>query len=130
MGMIGRWIDEKCRTHPAAMRRVLGRRFGDLQKFSKDGHGCLIGTFELETLGLVQLGRSQADQRVGYAVATLTRSYATPSQGLAAVYRAFPHFCGRRKRDDAVVVRLLKQRIRRSLGLAPAGRALAEEGAL
>jgi len=105
MGMIGRWIDEKCAAEPEVMRRVLNRKFGDLETFlDDDGCGCLVGSY-----GLVK-GKRRAppiyseDYQVGVLVAELT------------------DFCGDtprdncRKRSDAFVVRLLKQRIRKALG--------------
>jgi hypothetical protein len=122
MGMIGRWIDQKCQTHPEVMRRVLGRRFGTLAQFAEgDKCGCLVGSFELESMGRIVpfSERSHPDVYVGYAVSALTKSYATPSKWSEQVFRDFPHFNGHEKRSDEFVIRLLKQRIRKSLGIAP-----------
>jgi hypothetical protein len=52
MGQIGRFVDAACAAHPALMRKVLDRPFGDLRNwvdFDEEGEtcGCLIGTMAL-----------------------------------------------------------------------------------
>jgi hypothetical protein len=121
MGMIGRWIDEKCRTHPAVMRKVLGRKFGDLNVFFDDDRncGCLVGSWEIES-NTDSLGRPEVDEEIGNRVSAMTYQYASPPRHGQSWQREYPHIAsGERKRPDAFVIRLVKQRIRKSLGLAP-----------
>jgi hypothetical protein len=52
MGIVGRWIDSVCETHPALMADVLSRpmsRLGEWIDWDADGGpcGCLIGTAAL-----------------------------------------------------------------------------------
>lgn len=133
MGMICRWIDERCKAQPEVMRRVLGRRFGTLAQFAEgDKCGCLVGSWELESIGRV-IGfdtRSRIDTHVGYAVSALTKPYTTPSPHGIQAFRDFPHLGSPNvKRPDAFVIRLLKQRIRKSLGIAPVVRETGVVGA-
>ena len=115
MGQIGRWIDEKCRTEPEVMRRVLNRKFGNLELYL-DGHdcGCLVGSYALvkgEAWTTLRQGHAAPpegrDAAVGVAVAELTDYRGCSTE----------HAC-ERKRPDAFVIRLLKQRIWRALGLS------------
>ena len=107
MGMIGKWIDERCQAEPAVMRRVLNRKFGPLESFFTNDHtcGCLVGSWALAR-GDTDYAYDDEATRVGIAVAGLTEY-----GGFSADVR--------HKRPDAFVIRLLKQRIRRALGLAP-----------
>jgi hypothetical protein len=109
MGMIGRWIDEKCAAEPEVMRHVLNRKFGNLESFlDGDGCGCLVGSYALASNARWAANYApdpdSEDFQVGVRVSELT------------------DFCGDtwrdncRKRSDAFVVRLLKQRIRKALG--------------
>ena len=115
MGMIGRWIDERCAEEPEVMRRVLNRKWGSLSEFF-DGNkcGCLVGTYAL-----------CREATVGAAYKLLSGHRLHYMIGVNA-WRLVWH---RRKRllalpmttwseAEAYVVRLLKQRIRRALGLA------------
>lgn len=109
MGMIGRWIDEKCKTHPDVMRRVLGRKFGHLSQFIQlddDKCGCLIGSWGIES------GTRTAWEHP-YRPALLTEEYVVGCRVMSLTNW---------RRPDALVIRFLKQRIRKSLGLAPASR--------
>jgi len=122
--MIGRWIDEKCRTNPDIMRRVLGRKFGDLQDFiGDDGKcGCLVGSWELENGHWSGHDpethfRSEEESDIGYMVHALTLPYRHGVMPRSRIYRH--HALNGRKRPDAFVIRLLKQRIRKSLGIHP-----------
>lgn len=117
MGMIGRWIDGKCQSHPDVMRRVLGRRFGDLGVFIEDTEdgvrcGCLIGSWGLERdaswTRTIREPINGVETDVGCKVFRLTQGYSTALGG---------HYAGRKRRDP-FVIRLLKQRIRKSLGLS------------
>jgi hypothetical protein len=115
VGAIGRWIDARCAAEPEVMRQVLTRRFGDLSCFLdwEDGRrcGCMVGTY-----GLIRRDRwvreyvhpamDSEDFQVGVRVEELT---------------VLNHARGR-KRHDAEVIRLLKQRIRKALGLSVARR--------
>lgn len=115
MGAVGRWIDETCRREPEVMRHVLNRSFGPLNYFIGPGGdcGCLVGSY-----GLVR----------GDSWVNNIESHNGPPRGTKA--RAAGLRVGQlcylkgnnkavRKRSDEFVVRLLKQRIRRALGLAP-----------
>lgn len=127
MGQIGKWIDAKCQSRPEIMRRVLGRKFGDLsQFFGVDGKcGCLVGSWELESgRGRYSMERTKEDEHVGNLVYSLTRRYQSPAETAPqwSVEVRYPHLFGEDlnpKRPDAFVIRLLKQRIRKALGLAP-----------
>jgi len=123
MGAIGRWIDEKCASEPGVMRRVLGRKFGDLRAFVDDEGkcGCLVGSWGIESGAIWAVQRAEFGHRiaqdetaydVGSAVFDLTLRY-IPGHD----YRSM-----NRKRPDAFVIRFLKQRIRKALGLAPSRR--------
>ena len=120
MGMIGRWIDQKCAKEPDVMRRVYRRKFGDLGAFvSLDGcAGCLVGSWSIERGDQRSHFGIGPDARVGYEVA-----------GLVDFYRwgASRSHCPKSARmslesANQRVVRLLKQRIRKSLGIAPENR--------
>jgi hypothetical protein len=92
------------------MRRVLRRRFGPLDYFVLHQCGCLVGTYALVRGDMWTRTSScppgEELRDIGVAVANLT-DYQRPN----GAYH--------RKRLDAVVVRLLKQRIRRALGRQP-----------
>lgn len=109
MGMIGRWIDHTCKREPQVMRRVLNRAWGPLASlYTDDGKcGCLIGSYNLEG------GVQEWPERIDMLVWELT---------------TYPRGGGPwpTKRPDASVIRLLKQRIRKSLGIAPVNRPVLE----
>lgn len=112
MGAIGRWIDERCQAEPDVMRRVLGRKFGDLGNFFEpDGKcGCLVGSYLMESRGQHAGFVIEEDgQAIGYQVAFLG-GWLTGKSG------------GSFKYGDSLAIRLLKQRIRKALGLAPSHR--------
>lgn len=123
MGMIGRWIDKKCKREPEVMRHVLDRKFGNLERYVVDGCGCLAGSYGLargdEWATHSTLGAPSDVLAVGFAVAQLlmwrgNRNYVPGRDGNLSKLRY--------KRPQAFVVRLLKQRIRKSLGIAPENR--------
>lgn len=123
MGLVGRWIDEKCKSHPDVMRRVLGRRFGELAVFIEaDGKcGCLIGSWGIESGEVAQPDRWVKAEFRNYGmllVPTLSTEDAVGGRVNNLTY-CRGSSCRPRKRPDAFVIRLLKQRIRKSLGLAP-----------
>ena len=120
MGMIGRWIDERCKAEPEVMRRVLGRKFGDLGEFigADDKCGCLVGSW------LIESGRVN-EWYESYHYNPLQLLYRAESVGLEVAGLA-----GRLKdrlgigeeAADKIAIRIIKQRIRKSLGLAPVSR--------
>src|SRR6266850_4597754 len=110
MGMIGRWIDKKCKHEPEVMRHVLDRKFGNLERYVVDGCGCLAGSYGLargdEWATHSTLGVPSDMLAVGFAVAQLLVWRGNRNYVLDAL---------RYKRPQAFVIRLLKQRIRKSL---------------
>jgi len=121
MGQIGRWIDEKCCFEPERMRRVLERRWGNLATFVDDDKrcGCMIGSYALDGASWftrhmpgdlnqrIRATLADRDRRIGWRVFWLTLARGGNTIGV------------RRKRPDAFVIRLVKQRIRKALGIAP-----------
>ena len=115
MGMIGKWIDEKCAEQPEVMRRVLGMRFGNLGNYVEGNcAGCLVGSY--------YIARGE-----WWAADSLTDIY-DPSHPLfadAELGVQVAAICYRRagsgpeRRPQGEIVRAIKQRIRTSLGIAP-----------
>lgn len=100
------------------MRRVLNRKFGDLGMFfERDQCGCLVGSWAIEGHKELKSGGGRpADliaEAVGEQVNDLTISH-------AKCMRFSPKRWS--KRTDEFVTRLIKQRIRKSLGIAPENR--------
>lgn len=117
MGAIGRWIDERCQAEPDVMRHVLNRKFGDLGFWIEPNGkcGCLAGSWVLER------GETLAMDGQGHRMPAPDSVVETI--GLAVSHMDC-HFA-----DQAITIRLLKQRIRKSLGLAPSHRETAVVGA-
>lgn len=126
MGMIGRWIDEKCKHEPEVMRRVLNRKFGPLNRFITEDKkcGCLVGSWALESGQLAgyapSSGMAQRNYDIGLHVNALTMS--PPSRRRYVRNRSYCSPISRSPETERRVVRLLKQRIRKSLGIAPVNR--------
>lgn len=101
MGMIGRWIDEKCRTEPDVMRRVLNRKFGQLTHWigADNKCGCLVGSWAIER------GDYRPAQSLGLEIPEIAIGCRVCAVG--------------ERRGGPMTIRLIKQRIRKSLGLAP-----------
>ena len=119
MGMIGKWIDQKCAEEPDVMRRVLGMRFGDLGNYVEEGScaGCLVGSYYLAR-GLTRV----ADSLCGI-MDPRNPLYADAELGMQVLkicYRKAGR--GPERRPQGEIVRAIKQRIRTSLGLAPQSR--------
>ena len=119
MGQVGRWIDARCAEEPEVMRRVLNRKFGDLGTFVElDGRcGCLVSSWMLERDASIDrrtyhvvLDANRQAERVGYAVAQLCDWAGKNARERQGTWRKHP---------DAFVIRLVKQRIRKALGIAP-----------
>lgn len=119
MGQIGKWIDQECKASPDVMREVLRRKWGNLEVFFDNhtkGCGCMVGTKAIvagdslvehpfrgidgQKLYTPRMGR---DCDVGAGVRDLIFERGDPSR--------VP------RRKQAEVIRLLKNRIRRSLGI-------------
>ena len=118
MGQIGRWIDARCAEEPEVMRRVLNRKFGDLTYFISDGGacGCLVGSWMIVRHEPGTYPADTVARNIGVRVLGLTQrspKILSDGTGLCSLGR---------KRPDAFVVRLVKQRIRKALGITPAVR--------
>jgi hypothetical protein len=127
MGMIGRWIDDKCRREPEVMRHVLNRSFGPLKQFvtADQKCGCLVGSYGLVRGDDWAFSRTYETGDTGGAPPKGTW-YSHPWRSTRRVGIHVAQLCflkgnigAARKRPDEFVVRLVKQRIRKSLGLAP-----------
>ena len=98
------------------MRRVLNRKFGDLDSFiEQDGKcGCLVGSWMIErdpsTNRYNVLDADRDAKYVGYAVANLCDYGGDGARDRLGAWE---------KRPDAFVIRLVKQRIRKALGITP-----------
>lgn len=118
MGAIGKWIDARCAEEPEVMRRVLNRKFGPLNHFvsADDKCGCLVGSWLIES--------HQLPAQRGPKAGTLERKIGLKVYGMV-YYRPRISEWGisllnnRRRRSEGSVVRLVKQRIRKALGLTP-----------
>jgi len=95
------------------MRRVLNRKFGDLTYFISDGGacGCLVGSWMIVRREPGSYPADTVARHIGVRVLALTQQRPRiVGDGLCSFGR---------KRPDTFVVRLVKQRIRKALGIAP-----------
>lgn len=123
MGQIGQWIDQECKASPDVMREVLRRKWGNLGTFFDHDIkecGCLIGTYEV-VRGTTAEERHDLTNQSFRALC----GFGEPTGKIRIGWRVFNLCFHMRKgrmltprREQAEVVRLLKNRIRRSLGIS------------